>query len=205
MNEEFLDRLAIRDLVENWAVWRDACLWEKFRTVWHDDGVMKATWTQGTADEFIAMSKSGFEKGVRILHFLGGCSIELAGARAVVQTKMTITQRGLVHDVLCDVVCTGRFFDLLEKRDDRWALCCASRFTRWTGSTRWCRGDAGAGRGEAGELSGGVSASGVYAGDGGLSDQDGHAGVGRAAGGAIICRGGDLAGGWAGGLVISVG
>ena len=120
MNEDVLDRLAIRDLVENWAVWRDACDWERFRTVWHDDGVMKATWTQGTADEFIEMSKQGFAKGVRILHFLGGSSIELAGTRAVAQTKMTITQRAPVHGGLCDVVCTGRFYDFLEKRAGKW-------------------------------------------------------------------------------------
>ena len=48
------DRLAIRDLVENWAVWRDAGDWERFRSLWHDDGRMMATWFQGSADEFIA-------------------------------------------------------------------------------------------------------------------------------------------------------
>ena len=35
---------------------------------------------------------------------------------------MTIAQRALVDGVLCDVVCTGRFYDFLEKRDDRWGL-----------------------------------------------------------------------------------
>ena len=122
MDREALDRLAIRTLVENWAVWRDAGDWERFRTVWHDDGRMMATWFQGTADEFIAVSKSGFEKGVNILHFLGGHSADLAGNRAISQTKMTISQRALVHDVLVDVVCTGRFYDFLEKRDGRWGV-----------------------------------------------------------------------------------
>ena len=32
------DRRLIRELVENWVVWRDAGDWERFRTVWHDDG-----------------------------------------------------------------------------------------------------------------------------------------------------------------------
>jgi hypothetical protein len=122
MNDETLERLAIRDLIENWAVWRDAGDWERFRTVWHDDGRMMATWTQGTADEFIEMSKAGWAKGVSILHFLGGQSIDLAGARAISQTKMTISQRGEVHDVVCDVVCTGRFYDFVEKRDGKWGV-----------------------------------------------------------------------------------
>ncbi len=121
-SEELVDRLAIRDLVENWAVWRDACDWKRFRTVWHDDGVMQATWFQGTADEFIAVSESGFQKGVRILHFLGGTSIELNGHRAIAQTKMTISQRAEVEGVLCDVVCTGRFYDFIEIRDGKWGL-----------------------------------------------------------------------------------
>ena len=122
MSTEALERLAIRELVENWAVWRDAGDWERFRTVWHDDGRMMATWFQGTADEFIAVSRTGFEKGVSILHFLGGNSVDLAGDRAVSQTKMTISQRALVHDVLVDVVCTGRFYDFLEKRRGRWGM-----------------------------------------------------------------------------------
>ncbi len=73
------DRQAIRELVESWAVWRDAGDWERFRTVWSDDGRMMATWFQGTADEFIRVSREGFERGVRILHFLGGSSIDVVG------------------------------------------------------------------------------------------------------------------------------
>src|SRR3954469_24044175 len=122
MDIEFQDRIAIRDLIENWVVWRDAGDWPRFRTVWFDDGRMMATWTQGTADEFIQMSKDGWAKGVSILHFLGGQSIDLNAPRAISQTKMTIAQRGLVHNVMVDVVCTGRFYDFLEKRDGRWGL-----------------------------------------------------------------------------------
>ena len=116
------DEFAVRRLVENWAVWRDAGDWERFRTVWHDDGRMMATWFQGSADDFIRVSREGFERGVRILHFLGGSSVDVAGDRAVAQTKMTITQRAPVHGVECDVVCAGRFYDFLERRDGRWGL-----------------------------------------------------------------------------------
>jgi hypothetical protein len=116
------DRRAIRDLIENWAVWRDALMWDRFRTVWHEDGRMMATWFQGTAEEFIKVSQEGYQRGVRILHFLGGSSIDLAGPRAIAQTKMTISQRARVEGVLCDVVCTGRFYDFLENRQGRWGM-----------------------------------------------------------------------------------
>jgi hypothetical protein len=116
------DRREIRELLENWVVWRDAGHWERFRGVWHSDGVMMATWFQGSGDEFIRVSQEGWARGVNILHFLGGISIDLAGNRAISQTKMTISQRGLAEGVLCDVVCTGRFYDFLEKRDGRWGI-----------------------------------------------------------------------------------
>jgi hypothetical protein len=122
MNDDAADRIAIRELIENWVLWRDARDWARFRTVWHDDGRMMATWFQGTADEFIKVSQEGYDRGVRILHFLGGMTIDVAGTRAVSQTKMTISQRGLVEGVMCDVVCTGRFCDFLEKRQGRWGL-----------------------------------------------------------------------------------
>jgi hypothetical protein len=116
------DQLAIREVIENWVLWRDAGDWDRFRTVWHDDGYMMATWFQGPATEFIRVSREGWDRGVSILHFLGGVSIDLAGDRAVAQTKMTISQRATVHDVLCDVVCTGRFYDFFEKRAARWGI-----------------------------------------------------------------------------------
>jgi hypothetical protein len=122
MNQETAEKLAIRELIENWVLWRDAGHWEKFRSVWHDDGRMMATWFQGSADEFIRVSREGWDRGVSILHFLGGTSVDLAGDRAIAQTKMTISQRARVHDVPCDVVCTGRFYDFLEKRSGRWGL-----------------------------------------------------------------------------------
>jgi hypothetical protein len=122
MSEEQLDKVTIRELVENWTVWRDSGDWERFRTVWHDDGRMMATWFQGTADEFISVSRQGWERGVSILHFLGGTSIALGAGRAIVQTRMAISQRASVHGVLCDVVCTGRFYDFFEKRGGRWGL-----------------------------------------------------------------------------------
>jgi SnoaL-like domain len=117
-----LDRQLIAELVQNWAVWRDAGDWERFATVWHDDGVMMATWFQGPAADFIAVSRQGFEAGVNIWHFLGGGCVDVAGDRAIAQTKMTINQRAQVHGVECEVVCTGRFYDFVERRDGRWGI-----------------------------------------------------------------------------------
>jgi len=116
------EKLEIIEVVQNWALWRDAGDWERFRTVWHDDGWMTATWFQGPAEEFIKVSKAGFEKGVSILHFLGGSSVDLKGKRAIAQTKMTISQRGDCEGETVDVVCTGRFYDFFEQRAGKWGI-----------------------------------------------------------------------------------
>jgi hypothetical protein len=118
----FLDRLAIRELIDNWAMWRDTGRWDDFRSCWHPDGVMMATWFQGGVEAFIKVSQEGFARGARTSHFQGGTSIDLKGDRAIAQTKMQIAQRGEIEGVLCDVVCGGRFYDFLEKRKGRWGI-----------------------------------------------------------------------------------
>jgi SnoaL-like domain len=116
------EKLEIAEAIHNWVIWRDAGDWERFRTLWHDDGWMSATWFQGPAAKFIEVSKAGFEKGVSILHFLGGSSVDVKGSRAIAQTKMTISQRDELDGELVDVVCTGRFYDFFEKRKEKWAI-----------------------------------------------------------------------------------
>src|SRR5262245_43932986 len=122
MPRDTADKLAIRELIENWAIFRDGLMWDRFRTVWHKDGRMAATWFEGSADEFIAASKKGYANGVRVIHQLGGSSIDIKGRRAIAMTKMAIMQRGKIEGEVCDVICDGRFYDFLEKRKGKWGL-----------------------------------------------------------------------------------
>ena len=114
-----LDRQIIREVIEHWVIWRDAGMWDKFRTLWHDGGVMNATWFQGSVEDFITIGRQG---GSSSSHVLGGSSIEVNGDRAIAQTKMSIALRAPVEEVLCDVVASGRFFDFFERRNGRWGL-----------------------------------------------------------------------------------
>jgi SnoaL-like domain len=122
LDQSTSDRLAIRETVENWVLWRDAGDWTRFATVWHSDGWMTATWFQGPATRFIEVSREGFDRGVNILHSLGGWSCDLAGTRAISQVKMNILQRAPLDGVMVDVVCVGRFYDFFERRDGRWGI-----------------------------------------------------------------------------------
>ena len=122
MVNDIADRLAIREIVENWVLWRDARRWDRFRTLWHPEGEMWATWFQGSYEEFIAVSQQGYDRGVRIHHMVGGTSMDIAGDRAIADTKVSIAQRADVDGVECDVTCWGRMYDFLEKRQGRWGI-----------------------------------------------------------------------------------
>lgn len=122
MDDKLKDELEIRRMIERWAVWRDAGDWERFATVWHPEGIMMATWFQGPFAEFIRVTHEGWDKGVSILHFLGGTAVDIQGDRAIAQTKMTISQRGPIEGVTCDVVCMGRFYDFVVRHEGQWKL-----------------------------------------------------------------------------------
>lgn len=120
--DEVMDKLAIREVIESWAIWRDSGDFDRLRTCFHDDGRMTATWFSGSADDFVARAKAGFAKGSMSSHVLGAISIDVADKRAVAQTRMTITSRDIVGGALYDFTCQGRFYDLFEKRQGRWAI-----------------------------------------------------------------------------------
>lgn len=122
-NDAILDRLAIRELIENWAIFRDNREWDRFLEVWHEDGVMMTTWGgKASPRQFVEAASQGFARGERMLHSVGGINSEVSGDRAVGRSKVRIMQRGPVEGVLCDVSCIGVFFDFFERREGRWGL-----------------------------------------------------------------------------------
>ncbi len=87
------------------------------------------------ASEFQKARRSGFDRGVNIIHFQGATSVEVEGRRAIAQTKMTINQRATVDGVLVDAVCTGRSTTSSSSVRSAGRSCAGSRSTRRTGST----------------------------------------------------------------------
>lgn len=122
MSDELSDKFHIRETVENWVIFRNSGNWERFRSLWHEGARFHTTWFRGSVADFIAHARKSFERGVIGAHFLGGSSIEIAGMRAIAQTKKRINSRQTVEGVVCDIVCVGRFYQFFEKRDGRWAI-----------------------------------------------------------------------------------
>jgi hypothetical protein len=109
-------------VVEDWALWRDGGDFDRLATCWHPGGRMATTWGDFDAAGFVTAAQAAWDRGMDVIHLLGGTSVDVVDDRAVAQTRMTIQQRGLLDGSLVDVTCTGRFYDLFERRDDRWAI-----------------------------------------------------------------------------------
>jgi hypothetical protein len=122
MADELLERTRIREVIENWVLWRDSAQWDRLRTCWHPDGRMQTVWFQGPVDEFIARAAGPRPRGGPSGHILGGTAVELAGSRAIAESKVTIQVRAAVEGVPCDVLSSARFYDFFEARERRWAI-----------------------------------------------------------------------------------
>ena len=116
------DCYQIRQLIENWVLWRDSGDWDRLGSIWHPEGRMATTWFQASANDFIARSRLAWNAGMKVYHTLGGSSIDVRSSRAIAQTRMHITQRASVDGVMVDVDCLGRFWDAFERRGERWGL-----------------------------------------------------------------------------------
>ena len=116
------DFFEIQRIIDDWVVFRDAGLFDRLLQLWHDGGRMMTTWSQVSAAEFVRMSREGFGRGIKVHHAQGGCHVDVAGERAIAQTKVKIAQRGDIDGITCDAVCSGRFYDFFERRSGVWKI-----------------------------------------------------------------------------------
>ncbi|KAJ7261880.1 putative pathogenesis associated protein Pep2 [Mycena rebaudengoi] len=125
-----IERFKLRELAEGWPMYRDAREWENFRSIFHPGAFVYTTWTgRISIEDFIAVSQAGMDSGASIMHRVHGSSVDLAGTRAVVKMKATITQRFSLppNNTLVDAESDCRFCMFFEKDDSgKWG----ARFVR---------------------------------------------------------------------------
>lgn len=120
--QDLIEKLTITELVQSWAMYRDIGDWERLRSTVHADATMTATWYHGSFEGFIEALQASWRKGSRSQHFVGSTVVEIQGARAIAQTRMSILVRGMLGDQAVDVTSVGRFFDCVEKRQGKWRI-----------------------------------------------------------------------------------
>jgi SnoaL-like domain len=109
--------------------YRDACEWQNFASIFHDDAHVYTTWSGRVHyKDFIESSKAGMDKGAFIMHRCHGVTTDINhdATRAITKMKATITQRFIIDGSEVDAECDCRFCFFFEKADGRWA----ARFVR---------------------------------------------------------------------------
>lgn len=106
----------------------DACEWENFASIFHDDAHVYTTWSGRVFyKDFIEASKAGMDKGAFIMHRCHGVTSDITpdATRAVTKMKATITQRFTIDGCEVDAEADMRA-SFFEKVDGRWG----ARFVR---------------------------------------------------------------------------
>jgi hypothetical protein len=121
--QTLLDRAAIGEAVNNWGLWRDTARWERLRSLYMPDAIMHTTWFVGPAAEFINRSVEAAKRsGGRGQHFVGACSIELGGDKAIAETRMALLLRAPLKGVEVDVTAYCRAYDRFVRHDGAWRI-----------------------------------------------------------------------------------
>ncbi|OQE16902.1 hypothetical protein PENFLA_c026G02105 [Penicillium flavigenum] len=124
-----LERAKLRELAEGWPCYRDACEWENFESIFHEDAHVYTTWSGRVHfKDFMEASKAGMDKGAFIMHRCHGVTTDITpeATRAVTKMKATITQRFTIDGCEVDAEADCRFIFFFEKVSGSWG----ARFVR---------------------------------------------------------------------------
>jgi hypothetical protein len=121
---QLLDQLAVKQVAQSWAMWRDTCAWDQLRACYAPGAQVQTTWMKGSADAFIdaSIKSAANPKAPRALHSLGASTVEIAGDKALAETRMILLVRGVLEGVEVDITAHGRFVDWLVRHQDRWCI-----------------------------------------------------------------------------------
>ena len=115
-------RAVIREAVESWALWRDSGRWRELRALYTADAVVHTTWFVGSAVEFVERCRQSAGRGARSQHFIGAVCVELAGERALAESRAMLMVRAPLHGVEVDVTCWVRFYDWFVRQGSGWRI-----------------------------------------------------------------------------------
>jgi len=117
------DKQAIREAVENWALWRDSGRWEELLSLYTADAVVHTTWFVGSAKAFVERGREAAKKGGgRSQHFMGAVSVDVAGDRGVAEARVVLLVRAQLQGAEVDVTCYCRFYDLFVRTGGQWCI-----------------------------------------------------------------------------------
>jgi SnoaL-like domain len=113
---------AITQLVLAERECRDMGRWERMKSCYHADGIVRISWFQGNTHEFVDASREMAQRQVLAKHRLGPVAVRIAGKRAVASMVITIDIPAQVKGVEVLLSSQARAFYRAELRDGAWKL-----------------------------------------------------------------------------------
>ena len=121
---ELADKLAIADLIQFERLYRDQRQWDRLRTMYHPDAVIRLGWFVGSADEYIASSRllDANKGGWHIMHVTHPTLVQVQGERAIAETTTFIVRRANINGILVDITIYCLLYSRVERREGAWRL-----------------------------------------------------------------------------------
>jgi SnoaL-like domain len=109
----------INRLAQGW-IYRDLGQWDRLRQLFHPDGTIAVSWFEGPFAKFVSASEQMGASDLRSKHVIGSPVIDLAGNRAIAETRAIILGENRNLKLGCNAFV--RFYDLVERRDAEWKI-----------------------------------------------------------------------------------
>lgn len=121
---ELVDKLTIADLIQFERLYRDQRQWERLRTTYHPDAVIRLGWFVGNADEYIASSRQldANKGGWHIMHVTHPTLVQVRGDRAIAETTTLIVRRAIFDDIPVDITIYCQLYSRVERRQEIWRI-----------------------------------------------------------------------------------
>lgn len=113
---------AITQLVLAERECRDMGRWERMKACFHPDAVVRISWFQGNALDFVDASRDMAARGVLAKHRLGPVSVRISGTRAVATLGVIIDIPAVARDTQLMLSSHARVFYRAELRRGEWRL-----------------------------------------------------------------------------------
>jgi hypothetical protein len=87
---QFLDQMAVADILQRERLARDNSLWDEMESYYHPDSFIDISWFNGSGAEFVAQSRRLSGPGTIVLHMLSPSIVNIRGDRAIAETPCTM-------------------------------------------------------------------------------------------------------------------
>lgn len=117
---ELLDRDSIFDLVRLERFWRDQCEWERLLAAYTEPSLVRVSWFEGSAREFVEGSRKMHERGGHSRHVILPTYLRTEGDRAVSESVGQVHIRSKLEGIEYDLIAYCRFLSRVVRTAGGW-------------------------------------------------------------------------------------